>query len=201
MNLGLLGGTFDPPHVGHLIIGDQAQTQLGLDEVWFTPVGQPTHKSAAAVSPAQHRVAMTRLSIATNPRFRVCETDVNRPGPHYSLTLMQQLRAEHPQHTWTFIIGEDSLADLPKWHQPNALLQLVRLAVARRPGSTPDLAAVRAVVPDIDTRILWLDTPLIALSSTELRRRLASGGSVRYLLPRAVAEYARESRLYGEEGA
>jgi nicotinate-nucleotide adenylyltransferase len=198
MNVGILGGTFDPPHIGHLVIGDQALTELGLDEIWFTPVGQPPHKRAAQVSEAAHRVAMTRLAIATHPRFRVCERDVERPGPHYSLTLMQLLRAEHPRHTWTFIIGEDSLADLPDWHKPAELLALTRLAIARRPDSTPDLAAIRAVVPGIDAQLNWIDAPLMDLSSTELRDRLRAGRSVRYLVPRAVAEYATQNGLYSQ---
>jgi nicotinate-nucleotide adenylyltransferase len=194
MHIGILGGTFDPPHIGHLVIGDQALNALGLDEVWFTPVGQPTHKRS--VSAASHRVAMTRLAIATHPRFRVCERDVERPGPHYSLTLMHLLRAEHPAHTWTFIIGEDSLADLPDWHQPAALFELTQLAIAKRPGSAPDLTAIRAVVPDIDARIQWIDAPLMDLSSTDLRARMRVGASVRYLIPRAVAEYASANGLF-----
>lgn len=196
MNIGLLGGTFDPPHIGHLVIGDQALQQLGLDEVWFTPVGQPPHKPGRRVSASAHRVAMTRLAIATHPRFRVCEDDVDRPEPHYSLTLMQLLRAKHPQHSWTFIIGEDSLADLPKWHQPAALLALVTVAVARRPHSAPQMQSLREIVPDIEQRIKWIDAPLMDLSSTELRSRIGTGQSTRYLVPRAVSEYAGEHRLY-----
>jgi nicotinate-nucleotide adenylyltransferase len=176
MNIGIFGGTFDPPHIGHLVIADQALSALGLDEVWFTPVGQPTHKAALQVSPAVQRVAMTRLAIATHPRFRVCERDVERPGPHYSLTLLQTLRAEFPQHAWTFIIGEDSLADLPNWHRPAELFALTVLAVARRPGSAPDLSAIRGVVPQIDN--------------------VRSARSVRYLIPRAAAEYAIEHGLF-----
>jgi nicotinate-nucleotide adenylyltransferase len=196
MNIGLLGGTFDPPHIGHLVIGDQALQQLGLDEVWFTPVGQPPHKPGRRVSAAAHRVAMTRLAIATHSRFRVCEDDVDRPEPHYSLTLMQQLLEEHPQYRWTFIIGEDSLADLPKWHQPAALLDLVTLAVARRPHSAPQMQSLREIVPDIEQRIRWIDAPLMDLSSTELRNRIGNGQSTRYLVPRTVSEYAGEHRLY-----
>ena len=196
MNIGLLGGTFDPPHIGHLVIGDQALQQLELDEVWFTPVGQPPHKPGRRISAAGHRVAMTRLAIATHPRFRVCEDDVDRPAPHYSLTLIQLLRTKHPQHSWTFIIGEDSLADLPKWHQPAALLELVTLAVARRPHSAPQMQSLRQIVPDIEQRIKWIDAPLIDLSSTELRNRIGNGQTTRYLVPRAVSEYAGEHRLY-----
>ena len=196
MNIGVLGGTFDPPHIGHLVIGDQALHQLGLDEIWYTPVGQPTHKPGRAISPAEHRVAMTRLAIATHPRFRLCEADVARPEPHYSLTLMRLLRAQHPEHAFTFIIGEDSLADLPKWHQPAALLDLVALAVAHRPGSRPDMAAIAALIPDIAQRARWIEAPLLDLSSTDLRQRIGAGQSVRYLMPRAVADYARTRALY-----
>lgn len=201
MKVGLFGGTFDPPHIGHLVIADQALTALKLDTVWFVPVGQPTHKDAAQVSLARHRVAMTRLAIATHPLFRICEEDVERPGPHYSLTLLQLLRAHWPEHSWTFIIGEDSLADLPKWHQPAALLDLVRLAVAHRAGHTPDSSALRGCVPDFearlaDGRIAWVPAPLVDLSSTELRTRLAHGQSVRYLTPRPVADYAQAQDLY-----
>jgi nicotinate-nucleotide adenylyltransferase len=196
MNIGIYGGTFDPPHIGHLVIGDQALHQLDLDELWFTPVGQPTHKPGRAISAAEHRVAMTRVAIATHPGFRVCEHDITRPGPHYSLTLMQLLRETYPQHTWTFVIGEDSLADLPKWHQPAALMSLVTLAVAHRPGSRPDAANIEAVVPGLYSRIQWIAAPLMDLSSTELRARLGDGRSVRYLIPRAVADYASEHRLY-----
>jgi nicotinate-nucleotide adenylyltransferase len=200
MKVGVLGGTFDPPHIGHLVIGDQALHQLRLDEIWYTPVGQPTHKVGRPVSPAMHRVAMTRLAIATHAQFRLREDDVERPGPHYSLTLMQLLRERHPEHAFTFIIGEDSLADLPKWHQPARLLDLVALAVAHRPGIRPNMAAIHAVVPDIERRVRWVEAPLLDLTSTDLRQRLGGGRSTRYLMPRAVADYAAEHALYTSAG-
>ncbi len=196
MKVGVLGGTFDPPHVGHLVIGDQTLQQLGLNEIWYAPVGQPTHKAGIPVSAAVHRVAMARLAIATHAQFRLREDDVERPGPHYSLTLIQLLRQRHPEHAFTFIIGEDSLADLPKWHQPAQLLELVKLAVAHRPGSRPDMTAIQAVVPDIEHRVQWVAAPLLDLSSTDLRQRLGSGRSTRYLMPRAVADYAVAHALY-----
>jgi nicotinate-nucleotide adenylyltransferase len=196
MNVALFGGTFDPPHIGHLVIADQALTQLRLDQVWFAPVGQPPHKPGRLVSAASHRVAMTRIAIATHAGFRVCETDVERPAPHYSLTLMQTLIAQHPEHTFTFLIGEDSLADMPKWHQPAALFALVNVVVAQRPGAEPNTAVIDAVVPGAAQRVRWIDTPMMDLSSTDLRLRLAAGHSTRYLLPRAVAEYAVKNQLY-----
>jgi nicotinate-nucleotide adenylyltransferase len=199
LKIGLFGGTFDPPHVGHLVVADQALTELELDEIWFAPVGQPTHKDGRHVSEAVHRAAMTRLAIATHPCFRVCEDDINRAGPHYSLTLIQLLIEKHPQNSWFFIIGEDSLADLPKWHQPTALFALVQPIVAHRPGVRPGAAATAAIdaaVPGLSARIRWVGAPLLDLSSTDLRTRLREDRSVRYLMPRAVADYAYDNKLY-----
>ena len=196
MRVGILGGTFDPPHIGHLVLGDQAWQQLGLDEVWFTPVGQPPHKAGKQVTDAAHRVAMTQLAIAGHPAFRLCETDAPRPGPHYSLTLMQLLREQHPEHEWFFLIGEDSLADLSRWHRPADLIELAALCVARRPGSRSDHAAVFEFLPALRERVRWIDAPLLDLASSDLRARLVAGGSVRYLVPDAALEYARTRQVY-----
>lgn len=196
MRIGILGGTFDPPHIGHLVLGDQAWQQLGLDEVWFTPVGQPPHKTGRIVSAAEHRIEMTRAAIAAHPAFLLCEEDVRRPAPHYSLTLMQMLHAQHPAHEWFFLIGEDSLADLPKWHRPDALIELVTLCVARRPGSRSDHAAVFDFLPALRERLRWIDAPLIDLSSSELRARLVDGRSVRYLVPDGALAHAAENGVY-----
>ena len=116
MRIGILGGTFDPPHIGHLVIGDQARAQLGLDRVWFTPVGQPPHKSNT--SPAADRVAMTRLAIDDYEAFEVCLVDVERPPPHYTVHLFEELRRRWPEHEFWFIIGADALIDMPRWQQP-----------------------------------------------------------------------------------
>lgn len=196
MRIGILGGTFDPPHIGHLVLGDQAWQQLGLDEVWFTPVGQPPHKAGRQVSDAVHRTAMTQLAIAGHPAFRLCEADVQRPGPHYSLTLMHLLRAEFPQHEWFFLIGEDSLADLPKWHRPAELIELASLCVARRPGSRSDHVAVFEFLPALRERMRWIDAPLLDLAASDLRVRLVAGRSVRYLVPDAALEYAARNGAY-----
>lgn len=196
MRIGILGGTFDPPHIGHLVLGDQAWQQLGLDEVWFTPVGQPPHKVGRVVSTAEHRIAMTRAAITGHAAFRLCEVDVQRPGPHYSLTLMQLLRAQFPQHEWFFLIGEDSLADLPRWHQPAKLIELVTLCVSRRPGSRGEHAQLFDFLPALRERLRWIDAPLIDLSSSSLRERLVAGRSVRYLVPDAVLDVAHAQGVY-----
>ena len=198
MKIGILGGTFDPPHIGHLVIADQARMQLGLDQVWFTPVGQPPHKDGARVSGAQHRVNMARLAIGGHLGFDVCLVDVQRPAPHYTVDLFVVLRSMFPQHEFSFIIGADSLIDLPKWQRPAQLLSLAKIAVAHRPKYQPDLADLERHLPGIGARIAWVDTPLTDLSSNDLQRRAREGLPLRYVVTRDVAEYIRENNLYVE---
>jgi len=196
MNIGILGGTFDPPHLGHLIIADQALTQLQLDEVWFLPAGQPPHKQDAPITPAHHRVAMVRLSIADHPAFRLSLVDVERPAPHYSSTALEILATRYPQHDWFFIMGADSLADLPRWHNPKQLIKLAALGVASRPGVRPDLDALERALPGLRARVRWIDTPLIIIASSGLRQMARVGGSLRYLVPCAVETYIKTHQLY-----
>jgi nicotinate-nucleotide adenylyltransferase len=194
--IGILGGTFDPPHIGHLVIADQACAQLGLEQVWFAPVGQPPHKSGRQVSPAEHRVAMTRLAIGNHPRFEVCLADVERPGPQYSYALMEILAGQYPGTEWRFLMGADALMDVPKWREPARLLAVARLAVARRPGRRIDLRKLEAALPGIGARIDWVDAPLVDLSSTDLRRRAREGWPLRYMVPDAVAAHIAAHGLY-----
>jgi nicotinate-nucleotide adenylyltransferase len=196
MNIGIFGGTFDPPHIGHLIIADQTLAQLRLDAVWFMPVGQPTHKDHNHISAARHRVAMTQLAIEDHPGFRLSLIDVDRPAPHYSVTAIELLEQLHPQHDWCFIMGADSLEDLPHWHQPQRLIALATLAVAGRPGARPDLAELEQDVPGVSQRVRWVNAPLLDISSTELRKLAREHTSMRYLAPDAVESYIRRHRLY-----
>ncbi|HEY3290878.1 MAG TPA: nicotinate (nicotinamide) nucleotide adenylyltransferase, partial [Anaerolineae bacterium] len=145
--IGLIGGTFDPPHIGHLIIAEQACTQLGLEKVWFAPVGQPPHKSIQHVSAIEHRVEMTRLAIQDNPHFMLSLADVNRPAPHYITHLFEILVRQYPLVEWYLIVGSDSFAELPNWYEPARLLQYTRLAVAQRPGFQPDLTKLEHALP------------------------------------------------------
>lgn len=199
MNIGIFGGTFDPPHIGHLVVADQALTQLRLDEVWFMPVGQPTHKDSNGISPAHHRVAMVGLAIKGHPGFQLSLLDVERPAPHYSSTAMEILEQRHPEHDWFFIMGADSLADLPHWHRPQRLIALATLAVAGRPGVRLDLSEIEHAVPGVSQRVHWVRAPLVDLSATELRRMARDGASLRYLVPAAVIEYVHTHRLYVED--
>jgi nicotinate-nucleotide adenylyltransferase len=199
MNIGIFGGTFDPPHVGHLVIADQALTQLKLDEVWFMPAGQPPHKVNNHVSAAVHRVEMTRLAIQDHAGFKLSTFDVDRPGPHYSAIAMELLEQAHPQHDWHFIMGADSLEDLPRWYEPRRLIAQATLAVAGRPGASTDLHELEQVIPGLSKRVRWVNAPLVDLSSTQLRQMANAGASLRYLVPDAVREYIHQHRLYLSE--
>ena len=196
MNIGIFGGTFDPPHIGHLVIADQAFTQLGLDEVWFLPVGQPPHKRGNHISDAEHRVAMVTHAIHGHPGFKLSRVDVDRPAPHYSVTALELLEAEHPQHDWCFIMGADSLEDLPHWHKPRRLIELATLAVAGRPGARPEIREIETDVPGVSARVRWVTAPLVDLSSTDLRQMAREGKSLKYLVPDAVIAYADAHGLY-----
>ena len=199
MNIGIFGGTFDPPHVGHLVIADQALTQLKLDEVWFMPAGQPPHKANNHVSAAVHRVEMTRLAIQDHAGFKLSTFDVDRPGPHYSAIAIELLEQTHPQHDWYFIMGEDSLEDLPRWYEPRRLIAQATLAVAGRPGASTDLHDLEQAIPGLSAKVRWVDAPLVDLSSTQLRQMANAGASLRYLVPDAVLEYIHQHRLYLSE--
>jgi nicotinate-nucleotide adenylyltransferase len=196
MNIGIFGGTFDPPHVGHLVIADQAMTQLKLDEVWFMPAGQPPHKLNNHVSEAEHRVAMTQLAIAGHAGFKLSTFDIDRPGPHYSAIAIEMLEQQHPQHDWCFVMGADSLEDLPRWYEPKRLIAQATLAVAGRPSARPDLHDLEQAIPGLSARVRWVEAPLVDLSSTQLRAMVRAGASLRYLVPDPVVEYIHQHRLY-----
>ena len=194
MRIGILGGTFDPPHIGHLVIADQARAQLGLDRVWFTPVGQPPHKSNTSL--AEHRVAMTRLATEHNDTFEICLADVERPPPHYTVTLFETLLARYPEHEFWFIVGADALIDMPRWQQPRRILELAQIAVAHRPRYRPHLDELEVAIPGISKSIVWVDTPLTYLASNDLQRRAKMGLPLRYVVTREVADYIEAHLLY-----
>lgn len=200
--LGIFGGTFDPPHTGHLILAETAADDLALDRVLFVPAADPPHKAASDVrAPAAHRAAMVERAIAGNPRFALSRVDLDRPGPHYTVDMLHLLRREHPDAALYFLIGGDSLRDLPTWSRPAELITLATLAVMRRPGYAPDLDALERQIPRLAERVCWIDAPLIELSATEIAARIAAGRSVRYRLPDAVCAYVEEHHLYRDEQA
>jgi nicotinate-nucleotide adenylyltransferase len=197
MRIGVIGGTFDPIHTGHLIIAEEARTRLGLSRVAFVPAGQPPHKLAHEITGPEHRFEMTRLAIADNEHFCVSCVDLDREGPCYTVDTVGLL-----QDAWGrdaeihFLIGADSLADLPTWREPERLLRMCRLVAVTRPGHEVDLQALEQQLPGVSSLVEMLDTPTLDISSTEIRRRAHEGLSTRYLVPDAVARYIVEHGLY-----
>ncbi|WP_461226429.1 nicotinate-nucleotide adenylyltransferase [Lacticaseibacillus suihuaensis] len=184
--VGLFGGTFNPVHNGHLIMAEAVGTQLGLAKVLFMPDNQPPHVDAKQAIDAADRVAMLRLAIAGNPMFDLELTEIRRGGVSYTIDTMRALKKLHPDTDYFFIIGADMVNYLPKWRDIDALMKLVTFVGVRR----------RGYVPATPYPIVWVDAPVIEISSTALRERIRTGGDIRYLVPDAVRTYIREKGLY-----
>lgn len=194
--LGVFGGTFDPPHIGHLLLAETARIALDLEQILFLPVGDPPHKNGCDVSLAHHRITMTRLAIANNPAFVLDTTDVDRPAPHYTATLLPILHSRYPQADMWLVLGSDSLQDLPNWHYPHDLLNQCRLAVLERPGVRLDWSALDRLLPELRERVDWLVGPSMLISATMVRQFAAAHRSLRYLIPDPVHQYITEHNLY-----
>lgn len=197
VKVGVLGGTFDPIHNGHLVAAEEARVALGLDRVLFAPAAQNPLKGARASS-AEDRAAMVVLAIADNPAFALSRVDLDRPGPSYTVDTLAVQRAEMaPQDELFFILGYDSLAELPRWHQPRRLLELAVLVGVTRPGwERLDVEALERALPGARERIRLLPIPYIGTSSTDLRRRVREGRPIRYQVPDAVERFVRQRGLY-----
>jgi nicotinate-nucleotide adenylyltransferase len=196
MRIGVFGGTFDPVHLGHLILAEQCREQGRLDQVWFVPAARPPHKVEGELTPFAQRVEMLRLAIAGQPAFHVEEVEKDRPGPSYTAVTLEELGQQHPEHQWSLMLGGDSLRDLPDWYEPMHIVERAELLVMPRQGiAMPSQEELRAKLGS-KVRIQFVDVPLIGVSSSELRRRLSEGRSVRYQLPRAVEAYIQDKQLY-----
>ncbi|HEY7033464.1 MAG TPA: nicotinate-nucleotide adenylyltransferase [Thermomicrobiales bacterium] len=196
--IGVFGGTFDPPHVGHLIITTELRFALSLDRVLFVPAGRPPHKAGQIVGDDAHRLAMLRLALVDAPEFEVSTVDLERHGPSYTADTLGLLQDRLGPAELVFLMGEDSLRDLPTWHEPNLIATRAGFGVARRPGVVVDLDLVFSAVPAARGRVHLVDVPEIDISSRDLRRRVANGQPIRFQVPRPVEEYIRDRRLYLE---
>jgi nicotinate-nucleotide adenylyltransferase len=196
----VFGGTFDPVHLGHLILAEQAREQARLDEVWFIPAASPPHKQGQQITPFAQRVEMLSLAVAGNPAFRIDELEKGRPGPSYTADTLAELRRLNPETDVHLLIGSDCLPDLPHWHEPARILQLAGLLVAARPGwkvmTGEELRSSLCLPETVPLRYQVVEVPLIDTASRDLRRRAEEGRSLRYLVPRAVECYILEKRLY-----
>ena len=194
--VGVLGGTFDPPHIGHLVIAQEALAQLSLARVLFAPTRQPPHKPTNGITPIEHRLAMVRLAIAPHPEFSLSEIDVDRPGPTYTVDTMRLLHKQFPDDELYFIMGMDSLASILTWRSPDQLIQQCRLAVFNRPGFSTDLAALETKLPGLSERTVLLPAPALDIAASDLQRRVRAGLAIAHLVPESVAAYIAEHGLY-----
>ena len=199
MRLGLFGGTFDPIHMGHLILAEACREACGLDRVWFVVAGAPPHKPGDR-TPVADRLEMARIAVAGHPAFEVSELETSRPGPHYSVETLEEVHRRHPEDELFFLIGGDSLADLPHWREPGRIAALATLVVVDRPGlPSGGMIGPSARWPDLGPSARPFRTvkiPPIGISSSDLRARLATGRSIRYQVPRGVEAYIDAHGLY-----
>jgi nicotinate-nucleotide adenylyltransferase len=192
---GLLGGTFDPPHIGHLLMGEVARVQLGLREVRFLPAGDPYHKARPGITAAGHRLEMVRLAVQGNPGFTVDDREVRREGATFTVDTLRELRDEGIEQI-VLILGADTLASFRTWREPDAITQLATLAIAPK-GHTPEDIARLAREAGLPGDPLIIDMPSLTVSSTVIRERLRRHAPVRYLVGDAVLRYIEAHRLYG----
>jgi nicotinate-nucleotide adenylyltransferase len=190
-----MGGTFDPIHVGHLVIAEEAREALSLETILFVPAGQPPHKPAGSVTSVEHRVAMVELAIAGNAAFELSRIEVDRAGPSYTVETVEALARDAGDVV--LILSAETFAELPSWHEPERLFEAARIAVVPREGyAAPDPAWLAGAFPGRESRVTYLEGPRLGLSSTAIRARVAAGRSIRYLVPDMVGSYIVENQLY-----
>ena len=194
--IGILGGTFNPPHIGHLVMVQEALNQLDLDRVFLMPVAQPPHKDALADPGADVRLDLCRLAAAGDDRLEVSDLEIRRGGSSYTVDTLRALHERDPEHSLTFIVGGDMAHSLPSWREPEAVLELARLAVAEREDLRREDIADRLAPLHSGDRVVFFDMPRIDISSSAIRDRVATGRPIRHLVPDLVAEAIRARRLY-----
>ncbi|MFC1860326.1 nicotinate-nucleotide adenylyltransferase [Chloroflexota bacterium] len=197
MKIGVLGGTFDPIHMGHLTLAEEVGAGLKLAKILFVPAGQPWLNKTSSISTAEHRVEMVRLAIAGQPHFILSTIEIDELPSNTVDTIAELLAELSPRDELFFIMGWDNLAELPLWKEPSRLITMCRLVAVPRPGyPLPDLNALEASIPGLSQSVIVLDKPKVDISASEIRRRVAQGLSIRHLVPEAVDEYIRQYKLY-----
>ncbi|KQL48921.1 nicotinic acid mononucleotide adenylyltransferase [Brevibacillus choshinensis] len=187
-HVGIMGGTFDPIHCGHLLAAEQAREQAGLDEVWFMPTHIPPHKTRVSLTSATTRLQMVELAVADHESFRVIDVELRREGPSYTYDTIVQLVEQFPDCRFSFIIGGDMVEILPKWYRFEELSRMIRFIGLARPGSEVDRVS--------NENVTFVEMPVWDISSTLIRTKAAAGQSIRYLVPRSVERYIKENRFY-----
>jgi nicotinate-nucleotide adenylyltransferase len=195
--LGIFGGTFDPPHLGHLILGMEARYQLGLDRLLWVVTADPPHKAEQEMASLENRLEMVKAAIEGNSEFELSRIEVDRPGPHFAVDTIKLLRREYPGDELIYLIGGDSLHDLPGWNRPREFVEVCdAIGVMRRPDDHINLDRLEASLPGLSGKLRFVNAPLLDISSSELRQRVRESHPVRYYLPPAVLAIIRERELY-----
>lgn len=200
MRIGVFGGSFDPVHYGHLLLAEQCREQVGLEKVLFIPAGQPPHKRGRPLSDARHRVEMVRLAIAGFEEYEVSTIEVERPGPSYTVETLEQLHEERPGDEFFLLMGPDMLLDFPHWKQPTRILELARLAVALYSEDAHPIPPTDVSFIDLlreRTTVVFM--PTVKIRATDIRARVRTGRSIRFLVPPPVECYVHEHGLYRQE--
>lgn len=195
--VGIFGGTFDPIHMGHLIVAETIMDEFHLDKVVFIPAAVPPHKLDKQISPAKHRYMMSMLATCSNPRFQVSDMEMHRQGPSYSRDTLAQLIEEHGRDTeFYFIVGADSVENLHTWNRIDELLTMCHFIGASRPGCMPDMEKIAQRFGSLAEKIHCLETPELEISSTEIRHRVGQKRTIRYIVPETVEQYIYKEKLY-----
>lgn len=197
MRIGAFGGTFDPPHLGHLILAAEACDRLGLERLLWVLTPDPPHKRSQVIRPWQERLELVQAAIAGNPLFELSRVEINRPGPHYAVDTVRLLKSQYPGAQLVYLIGGDSLHDLPTWFQPQELVKVTDVfGVMRRPDDGVDLAALEEVLPGLTAKLEFVQAPLLEIASNQIRQRVAANRPYRYYLTAAVYDIIRARGYY-----
>ncbi len=197
MRIGVFGGTFDPPHLGHLILAAEASSQMKLDKLLWVLTPDPPHKRDQHLTPIEIRFELVKLSLMDDPSFDMSRVDLDRPGPHFTLDTVKLIKQEFPDAEIYYLIGGDSLHDYPNWHRPSELLdELNGVGVMRRPGDKVDLDLLESQVPGISEKIYFIEAPLLEIASHQIRRRIRQGRPFRYYILPVVYKRILEASYY-----
>jgi nicotinate-nucleotide adenylyltransferase len=197
--IGIFGGTFDPPHIGHLILASEAAIQLSLTAVLWVLTRNPPHKGNRQITPVEIRLELLQAAISGDNRFRISRVEIDRPPPYFAVDTVRILQTQHPEAALIYLMGGDSLHDLPTWHHPGEFIRRCSaIGIMRRPGEPVDLPALEAKLPGIQEKIQWVEAPLIDISSSLVRRKVHQGFPICYYIPDAVAALVEKYHLYRE---
>lgn len=198
--IGIFGGTFDPPHIGHLILAAEARAQLALDRVLWVLTPVPPHKTRQQVSQLDRRLELLEAALGDDLGFEISRVDIDREPPHFAVDTVKLLHGQYPGAVLVYLMGSDSLDDLPEWHSPQEFVQQCdEIGIMCRPGWEPDLGTLEKLLPGLTSRIRKLEAPLLEISSSRLRHKIAAGGAYRYYFPAAVYALIERKQLYREQ--